>query len=96
MDGFFMWGFFSGSHWLNNAPVFDANFGLKESGKQFIDLVYNKWWTRENGVSGGDGLCAFRGYYGDYDITVSAGGKTKTVEAHCYKGRDNTITVVLD
>jgi GH35 family endo-1,4-beta-xylanase len=96
MNGFFMWGFFSGSHWLDNAPVFDANFGLKESGKQYIDLVYNKWRTRETGVTGADGACTVRGYYGDYDITVSANGKTKTVEARCYKGRDNTITVVLE
>jgi GH35 family endo-1,4-beta-xylanase len=96
MNGFFMWGFFSGAHWLNNAPVFDANFGLKESGKQYIDLVYNKWWTRESGVTNADGLWTLRGYYGDYDITVSAKGTTKTVEASCYRGRDNTITVTFD
>ncbi|MDR0731007.1 MAG: endo-1,4-beta-xylanase [Treponema sp.] len=96
VNGFFMWGFFSGSHWLDNAPVFDANFGLKESGKQYIDLVYNKWWSRETGDTGADGACTVRGYYGDYDITVSANGKTKTVEARCYRDGDNTITVVLE
>jgi GH35 family endo-1,4-beta-xylanase len=95
-NGFIMWGFFSGAHWLDNAPIFDANFGLKESGKQYIDLVYNKWWTRESGPVGADGVFRARGFYGDYDITVSANGKTKTVEAHCYKGQDNTITVTLD
>jgi GH35 family endo-1,4-beta-xylanase len=96
MNGFLMWGFFTGDHWLNNAPVFDANFGLKESGKQYIDLVYNKWWTRESGTTGADGAYSVRGYYGDYDITVSANGKTQTVEARCYKGQDNIITVVLE
>jgi GH35 family endo-1,4-beta-xylanase len=95
VNGFLMWGFFSGSHWLNNAPVFNNNWSLKESGKQYIDLVYNKWRTRTSGTTGDDGFCVFRGYYGDYDITVSAGGKTKTVEARCYKGQNNTITVVL-
>ncbi|MDR2480116.1 MAG: endo-1,4-beta-xylanase [Treponema sp.] len=96
INGFLMWGFFSGTHWLDNAPVFDANFGLKESGKQYIDLVYNKWWTRENGTTGTDGAYRLRGYYGDYDITVISGGTTKTVEARCYRNQDNTITVVLD
>jgi GH35 family endo-1,4-beta-xylanase len=96
IDGFLMWGFFSGSHWLDNAPVFNADWSLKESGKQYIDLVYNKWRTRETGGTGADGACTVRGYYGDYDITVSANGKTKTVEARCYRDGDNTIIVVLE
>jgi GH35 family endo-1,4-beta-xylanase len=95
-NGFLMWGFFSGSHWLNNAPVFDAGWALKESGRQYIDLVYNKWRTRESGTTGADGSWSVRGYYGDYDITVSVGGVTQTVEAHCYRGRDNTVTVTLE
>jgi uncharacterized repeat protein (TIGR02543 family) len=96
-DGFLMWGFFSGSHWLDNAPVFNADWSLKESGIQYIDLVYNKWRTRTRGTTGADGSCVLRGFYGDYDITVSANGKTKTVEdARFYKGQNNTITVVLN
>jgi GH35 family endo-1,4-beta-xylanase len=95
-NGFLMWGFWSGNHWRSNAPVFNADWSLKESGIQYIDLVYNKWRTRTRGTTDAEGSCALRGFYGDYDITVSANGKTKTVEARCYKGQDNTITVVLD
>jgi len=94
--GFTMWGFTGGSHWHNNAPVFNADWTLKESGKQYIDLVYNKWRTNESGRTGEAGAYRFRGFYGDYDITVSAGGKTKTVEARFYKGGDNTVTVTLE
>jgi len=94
--GFTMWGFWSGAHWRSHAPVFNVDWSLKESGKQYIDLVYNKWLTNESGRTGADGTCRFRGFYGDYDITVSAGGKTKTVEARFYKGGDNTVTVVLE
>ena len=93
---FVMWGFTSSSHWLGNAPIFDANYGLKESGKQYIDLVYNKWMTKENGSTGSDGTCTINGFYGDYDITVSANGKTKTLQSQCYKGNDNTIIVMFD
>jgi hypothetical protein len=96
-NGFLMWGFFSGSHWLGNAPVFNGDWTLKESGRQYIDLVYNKWRTRASGITDDEGKCTIRGFYGDYDITVSAGGKTKTVEdASFYKGQNNTITVVLN
>ena len=93
--GFTMWGFASQGHWFENGPIFDFNWVLKESGKQYIDLVYNKWRTRESGSSGSDGSYGFRGFYGDYDITVSHDGKTKTIQSHFYKDRDNTITVTF-
>jgi GH35 family endo-1,4-beta-xylanase len=96
INGFLMWGFFSGSHWNANAPLFNADWSLKESGKQYIDLVYNKWRTRLRGTTDGDGAFIARAYYGDYDITVSAGGKTKTLEARWYRGQNNTLVVVLD
>ncbi|MDR1788197.1 MAG: endo-1,4-beta-xylanase [Treponema sp.] len=96
MNGFFMWGFFSGDHWLNNAPIFDPNFGLKESGKQYVDLVYNKWFTRTGGAVNKDGVYKTRGFYGDYEVTVTAGGKTKTVEARFLRGGEGRLNVVMD
>ena len=45
------------------------------------------------GVTDANGEYATRGYYGDYDITVSAHGKTKTVSAPCYKGNNNAQTI---
>ena len=48
------------------------------------------------GVTDANGEYATRGYYGDYDITVSAHGKTKTVSAPCYKGNNNTIVITLE
>ena len=96
INGFFVWGFFSGSHWNNNAPVFNADWSLKESGKQYIDLVYNKWRTRLKGSTGEDGSFRAQAYYGDYDVSVEAGGKSKTVEAHWHRGQNNTLVVVLE
>ena len=96
MNGFYMWGFWSGSHWESNAPVFNADWSLKESGKQYIDLVYNKWRTRESGITETGGTYNFRGFYGDYDITVSHNGKTKTVQASFNKGGNNSVTVTLE
>ena len=97
VNGFFIWGFWSGFHWLHNAPIFNEDWTLKESGRQYIDLVYNKWWTRENGYTDADGKYSIRGYYGDYDISVvTPDGKIKTVEAQCYKNRENTIIITMD
>jgi GH35 family endo-1,4-beta-xylanase len=96
VSGFLMWGFFSGAHWNANAPVFNTDWSLKESGKQYIDLVYNKWRTRLKGTTDADGAFRARAYFGDYDVSISAGGKTKTIEARWYKGQNNTTVVVLD
>ncbi|MBR5518489.1 MAG: hypothetical protein IKV86_05610, partial [Clostridia bacterium] len=61
-----------------------------------IDLVYNKWWTEETGVTNENGEFKTRGFFGDYDITVTLNGISKTVSTSCYKGNDNTITIVID
>ena len=95
MDGFLMWGFWDGSHWLDNAPMFDINWNLKKTGEQYIDLVYNKWCTQENGKTDADGVYTTKGYYGDYLITASKDGITKTVDTKCYKGNDNTVVITL-
>ncbi len=93
VEGLYMWGFWD-ARWTD-APLFFDDWSLKPSGEQFADLVYNKWWTEEAGTTGTDGTFSTRGYYGDYDITVTANGQSKTVQAQCYKGNDNTIVVTL-
>ena len=95
MDGFLMWGFWDGSHWAKNAILFDEDWNLKKSGEQFMDLVYNKWWTQETGETGADGTYTVDGYYGDYLITAEADGKTATVDVTCYKGEGNGNTVEI-
>ena len=51
---------------------------LLPTGKQFIDLVYRKWWTDEN-RSMSRGKATIRGFKGVYDIVYSAQGKTETL-----------------
>ena len=62
-----------------------------------MDLVYNKWWTKDaKAVTDAQGKATVRGFYGDYDITVSANGKSKTVSAPLYKANNNVIEIVLN
>jgi hypothetical protein len=51
--------------------------------------------TNANGKTGGQGTFATRGFLGDYEIEVKAGGKTKTVRANLSKGGAR-IECVLD
>lgn len=94
IDAFYIWTTAdSGAQKIG--ALFDDTGKLSKSGEQYADLVYNKLWTRTNGKSGTDGTYGTRAVYGDYEITVSANGVSKTVKAKHYKGKTGVIEVVL-
>jgi GH35 family endo-1,4-beta-xylanase len=78
VETFIMWGFWDGQHYRKNAPVFRKDWTLKPSGQVYKDLVFKQWWTNENGTTAVDGSFKLRGFLGDYEITVTSGGKTVT------------------
>ncbi len=73
VDGFLMWGFWDGAHWHSNAPLFYQDWSLKPAGQAFIDLVFNEWWTTENGLSNTNGEWSTRGFKGLYEVTIDCG-----------------------
>ena len=89
-----MWGYAGGNN--DSKVLYAENFNPRTALSVWQDLVYNKWWTRESGKTSSDGKYSVSGFYGDYDVTASANGKTKTVSASFHKGQDNTITITLD
>jgi len=78
------------------APFYTNDYKLKLAGEVFRDLVYNKWWTREEGKTNLNGEYTFNGYYGDYDVTAEANGITKTVMVAFHKGFDNVMEIIMD
>ena len=92
IDGFIMWGFRGADKYI----LYDKDYNPRPSLAVWQDLIYNKWWTDESGVTDNNGAFNVRGYYGDYDVTASANGKSKTVTAKFYKANNNTIEIVLD
>ncbi len=92
------WWDFSDLHSWKNAP---AGFLRKDmTPKPVYDalkqLIKGKWWTRTEIQSGPDGTAGFRGFLGDYQLTVSAGGKTAVVKALALeKGKTNRWVVVI-
>jgi len=69
--GFYMWGFWEGQHWRPSAAIYDKDWNLRPHGKAYRDLVFNQWWTDEKGTTGSDGTLTVRGFFGDYDVTVT-------------------------
>ena len=95
VTGFLSWGFWEGSHWRPDCAYFRRDWSIKPAGKVWIDLVMNKWWTRASGETDSHGKYNTRGFLGDYDITVTHGGKSKTVHVTLEKN-SAPVAVFLD
>jgi endo-1,4-beta-xylanase len=93
---FLMWGFWDGSHWFQDAPIFRQDWSLKPSGEVFIDYVFNKWWTNDSGLTGREGRFATRAYYGDYDISVDFRGVKADRLIHFTKENNGVIQIQLE
>ncbi len=76
VGAFLMWGFWEPNHWQPQAAMVRKDGTFKPAAKQWVDLIYKKWWTNETGKTGSDGNYRIRGFLGDYVITVTSNGKT--------------------
>lgn len=66
----------------------------KPAYRMLDELINHRWRTNldlhtENGSTG------FRGFYGEYEIEVTAKGKTTLHKAHLASGRNNELTITL-
>ncbi len=95
VGGVVMWGFWDGSHWKNNAPLYRRDWSLKPSGEAFRKLALEEWRTNATGKTDSDGKLRQRAFLGDYEIEVALGAKKKMVPAKLKTG-GSEITVVLD
>jgi GH35 family endo-1,4-beta-xylanase len=82
VDGVIQWGFWEGSHWRakEGAALFRRDWTPRPAATAFEDLVLHQWRTNAQGKTGQQGNYAVRGFLGDYAVTVSAHGRTKTVQ----------------
>ena len=97
MDGFLMWGFFDGANFAAYSPIYSGDWTMKKAGKVYCDLVYNKWWTKDaKANTDNTGKATINGFYGDYDVTVTANGKTTTQLVAFHKGYDNVLEITIE
>lgn len=93
-EGFLMWGFWDGRHWLSDAPLFDQNWNLKPAGQSFTDLVFKDWWTNETLIADENGSIQTRAFKGDYNVSVSFNGETYSTTSLQLK-TDETLVIEL-
>jgi endo-1,4-beta-xylanase len=95
VKAFVLWGFWEGAHWIPSGAMVRRDWSLKPNGQVYQDLVFKKWWTNADGKTGAKGTFTTRGFLGDYEIQVVAGGKSRTAKASL--GKDGkTIECVLE
>ena len=92
---FLMWGFWDGSHWHHDAPMFRQDWSLKPAGEAFIDWIYHTWWTNAIGRTTRDGHFTTRAFYGQYEITAEFDGKQANVTTQFDKDSE-TIILKID
>ena len=85
-NGFLMWGFWDGAHWHNKSPIFNQDWTEKPSGQAYEQLVLHDWWTNADGTTNTQGDYLVRGFLGNYEVTVTSGSKSVTVQASLAKG----------
>jgi len=69
-----LWGFWERAHWRPSAAMYRADWSEKPNAKVYKSLVLDQWRTRLKGTTDASGAFAGRGYYGEYVVTVEAGG----------------------
>jgi len=89
------WGFWEKAHWYPKSALWRSDWSIKPNGQAYLDLVYKDWWTDTKGNTAANGAFVTRGFTGDYEVTVTAGGKTKTVQT-ALPTAGQTLQVTLD
>lgn len=95
IESFIIWGFWERNHWLPNGAMYRADWTPRQAAKDWKEWIYNKWWTKSNVTTGRNGSANLRGFLGDYEVKVTAGGKTTTTTFKLEKGKINTVLVKL-
>jgi endo-1,4-beta-xylanase len=68
MNGFTLWGFWAGRHWLPDAALIKRDWTPTKSLEVWRELIYKQWWTDVEGVTGEDGVFRVRGFLGEYEV----------------------------
>lgn len=94
VNAILLWGFWAKSHWLGqNAALVDEDWQPTAAGRMLDRLLTEEWHTRVSGALGADGL-AFRGFHGDYAVTVKFADGTAAPVTTVTLGPEHAAAVV--
>ena len=78
VEGIMAWVFWAGNSWRGpNAGLARRDWSLNAAGQRYEALMA-EWSTTDSGVTDADGVFAFRGFHGDYTVTLRSGSQQPT------------------
>ncbi|MCY3792506.1 MAG: endo-1,4-beta-xylanase [Gemmatimonadetes bacterium] len=89
------WGFWEKAHWRPNAALYNADWSPRPHAQIYKDLVFNQWWTRQQGRTSATGQFSGRGFYGSYQVEVRLGDEVFTAP-FTLEADMETVTIRLD
>lgn len=80
IESFVMWGFWEGLHWRagEGGALFRRDWTPRPAQLAYEDLVLKQWRTNVTLRTDNNGVLQTRGFLGDYDVTISTNGQSKT------------------
>jgi len=95
MEEVLMWGFWADAHWLGeDGALYRSDWSEKPALAAYQDLVFDQWWTEEDGATDLSGEFDTRGFLGDYEVIIDHQSGQKVVPLTLEPG-SNTLTVVV-
>ncbi len=82
VEGITWWDFTDLGSWKRAPAGFlRKDMSPKPAYEELMKLIKGKWWTRTTLRTGSDGTAGFRGFLGDYRVTVTVDGKKPVEQA---------------
>jgi len=69
VDGLVVWGFWSESHWMPQAALYNEDWTLTKMGQQWKQLT-QQWQTDQSLITNSNGVVKLRGFIGDYKVDL--------------------------
>lgn len=78
VEGILMWGFWEGANWIPVSSLYKRDWTPTPSAEAYKNLIFNEWWTKEEGKINRKGELTIPAFFGKYEVTVD--GVTKEVD----------------
>ena len=75
VEGILMWGFWERANWIPVSSFYKTDWTPTPAVEAYQNLIFNEWWTREEGVSDKNGEYSSSAFYGKYKVTVNGESK---------------------
>jgi endo-1,4-beta-xylanase len=91
------WGFSDRNIWLPGGGLIDEEYRPKPVYNMLDKLINQTWKTKTSGQTDNQGTISFRGFFGEYDITLKTpDGKIRVFPVHVSKNEENRWVFSID